>query len=288
MDSERTITYWNRGAERITGYAASEITGRHCYDNLLVHVGDDGEVLCQTGCPLQATISDGRPREAEVYLRHKQGHRVPVHVRAAPMRDDGGRIVGAVETFSDQSALAGLAQRVEELERLSMADPLTRVGNRRFAEMTLYSKLSEMERGYSTFGVIFIDIDDFRAVNDNFGHDAGDWVLRMIARTLSGSSRPYDLVARWGGEEFLAVISNMTEEGLRLVASKYRALVERSGFRSPAGEVRVTVSLGGTLACRGDTVETLVRRADRLMYRSKAGGKNMVSIECPGGAAPPA
>jgi len=247
-----------------------------------MHVNDKGEVLCETGCPLQATILDGMSREVRVFLRHKRGHRVPVSVRAAPIRDGHGRVMGAVETFSDNSAMADLAQRVEELERLSMADALTRVGNRRFAEMTLYSRLSELERGYSSFGVIFIDIDDFKAVNDGFGHDVGDEVLRMIARTLAGSSRPYDVIARWGGEEFIAIISNISAEGLRLVAEKYRALVERSGFESPDGEVKATVSMGATIARWGDSMETLMKRADGLMFRSKAGGKNMVSMESPG------
>src|SRR5579871_3382167 len=99
VDADRKILFWNQGAEEITGYRGQEVVGRHCHDDLLMHCDENHTPLCGSNCPLQATIEDGRPREANVYLRHKEGHRVPVKVRAVPIRDGDGAIIGAAEIF---------------------------------------------------------------------------------------------------------------------------------------------------------------------------------------------
>ncbi|MHB1048425.1 MAG: PAS domain S-box protein, partial [Thermoanaerobaculia bacterium] len=141
VDRDRRITSWNHGAERITGYAADEVVGSYCWNNLLRHVDAEGHELCQNGCPLAATVSDGADRDAEVALLHKGGHRVPVKVRSAAIRDTSGEIIGAVETFQDETEHHETRQRAEELRRLAFLDPLTGVGNRRWAEAELAARL---------------------------------------------------------------------------------------------------------------------------------------------------
>ncbi len=117
VDKKRTIIYWNRSAERITGYTMDDVAGRACYENILVHVDTMGTGLCRRLCPLAATIKDGKPRDAELYLRHKDGHRVPVWVRTAQLKDSKGQVVGGAELFSDLSANNAIANKIEELER---------------------------------------------------------------------------------------------------------------------------------------------------------------------------
>ena len=104
LDRDRVITYWNRGAEKITGYPAEHVVGKSCRDNLLNHVNEQGQVLCNTHCPMAATMQDGKPREAYVYFHHAEGHRVPVLMRAVPIRDESGTIVGAVEQINNTAA----------------------------------------------------------------------------------------------------------------------------------------------------------------------------------------
>src|SRR5215510_10153028 len=105
VDRDRVINYWNKGAERITGYSAEQTIGRACRDNLLNHVTANGVQLCQDHCPLAAVMQDGKEREAEVFLHHANGHRVPIVVRATAMRDSEGNIIGAVESFSNNSSV---------------------------------------------------------------------------------------------------------------------------------------------------------------------------------------
>ncbi len=279
VDLERRITYWNSGATRITGYSAAEAVGRRCADNLLVHVDEQGTRLCEAGCPLAATYLDGRAREAEVFLRHRDGHRVPVLVRASPMRDGDGRIIGAVEVFSDRTAQEEASLRAEELRRMALLDALTEVANRRYLEMLIHSRLAELERYGWHVGLLFVDVDHFKEVNDSHGHAVGDQALRMVARTLSSGARSFDVVGRWGGEEFVVLLVNVRPEELAAVAERLRVLVASASLDLPSGSLSVTVSMGATLAREDDTAETLVSRADRLMYRSKRTGRNCLTAD---------
>jgi len=278
VDRDRKISYWNRGAERITGYCAGEVIGSRCSDNILMHVDSRGTLLCRDLCPLAATMLDGSDRTDDVYLQHKDGHRVSVNVRITPLRDEQGAIIGGVEVFTENSQKLSAIARMEAFEKLAYLDPLTGTANRRFAEITLHARHEEFRRYGWPFGLIFIDIDRFKCINDECGHVAGDEVLKMVAKTLMNSARSFDVVARWGGDEFIAVITNVDYEQLVATANRFRSLVERSN--RAAGPVKqVTISIGATLARGDDTEETLLERADRFMYESKNAGKNRVTAD---------
>jgi diguanylate cyclase (GGDEF)-like protein len=165
------------------------------------------------------------------------------------------------------------------LEEQSLLDPLTQLTNRRGLEMQLHSRLGELKRYGTPFGLLFIDIDHFKQVNDTHGHNTGDEVLRMVALTLDKMRRPFDLIGRWGGEEFVALIVNVDRRTLSAIAERYRRMVASAFVQTEHGAVQVTVSLGATLARVEDRIATLVERADGLMYLSKAGGRNRLSMD---------
>ncbi len=279
VDQNRTVTYWNRGAERITGFSAEEVVGRRCADGVLNHVDEQGRRLCGRRCPLLRTMHDGAPREDHFFLHHADGHRLPVLVRAAPMFDDDGAIIGAVETFSDNSSLVNALQRIHELDDAACRDPLTDVGNRRFADLKLDSSLTEFRGHGMHHGVLFVDVDHFKEVNDQYGHLAGDRVLSAVGRTMLSNLRTTDFVARWGGEEFLAIVYNVDAARLKALAENLRMLVASSTLRMDEGDICVTVSIGATLMRAHDTRESLVQRADALMYRSKQEGRDRVTCD---------
>lgn len=279
VDRDRVITYWNKGAERITGYSASQTLGRACRDNLLNHVTANGMQLCLHNCPLAAAMEDGNVREAEVFLHHADGHRVPVVIRASAIRNRRGEIIGAVESFSNNSSVIDTRSKLRALRREITTDALTGVGNRKLLERRLSAVVAEYQNSLSAAGLLFIDVDQFKLVNDTFGHNSGDLVLRMVARTLRFALRSTDIVGRWGGEEFLVILDEMYDQGaLKAAAEKVRTLVECSRLDLKEKRLAVTISIGGTLLRSGDTPEQFVQRADDLMYQSKQSGRNRVTI----------
>lgn len=279
VDRQRRITYWNRGAEQITGFKAEEVIGTSCADNLLMHVNETGEALCKLGCPVAKTMQDGLFREADVFLHHASGHRVPVSIRVTPIFDYDQKMVGAVETFNNNAEKLAALEKVDELQKIALLDPLTGIGNRRYSTLEIEESISALQRARLPFGVIFIDIDDFKIINDTYGHDSGDRVLKMVANTMSSNLRAFEFVGRWGGEEFIVVSRNVDSAALEKIAERLRVLIDKSWILIDDKNVSVTVSLGATMAKRDDTLDSLLERADRNLYQSKAEGKNKTTLE---------
>jgi diguanylate cyclase (GGDEF)-like protein/PAS domain S-box-containing protein len=279
VDRNRCISYWNAGAGRVSGYSPDHVVGHYCYDNILMHTDGDGRSLCLDHCPLVECMETGVAVEKEVFLRHRDGHRVPVHMRSAPVRNESGEIVGAVEVFSDNSSKLAAVERASELERMVYVDTLTSLGNRRYAERNLLTRLSEFERFGWPFGVMLFDVDHLKFVNDTHGHRVGDAYLLIIGRTLAQSVRPFDQLARWGGDEFVGVFENVNLEQMSRLAERCRALVTQSEL--PLGEkgaLQASVSIGGSVVQKGDSVEILLQRADANLYEVKRAGRGRVLV----------
>jgi len=282
VDTDRTITYWNKSAERITGFSASEVLGTCCQNNILNHVDRGGAQLCENGCPVSASIADGRERDLRLYIDHRDGHRLPVRMRVKPVRNDEGDVIGAIETFIDTSAHVAALEKINELREIALLDPLTRLGNRHFTELTIDKRLEEFQRYGWTFGLLFVDIDFFKAINDTFGHRTGDEALKMVATTLRSSLRPFDFAGRWGGDEFVALVVNVAVKDFLAIAERLRCIVHCMSTariepdRQPSS---FSVSIGATMVRPDDTAISLVERADQLMYRSKDLGRNRITAD---------
>lgn len=278
VDLDRVIRYWNKGAERISGFTAREVVGRPCSDNILTHVDDKGNNLCLSLCPLAAAIACKADREAHVYMHHKDGHRIPVSVRVSPLLDEAGRVSGGVELFTDISAYKSIELRVKELEAMALMDKLTHLANRHCIENELLTRLEEARRFGWPFGLLMMDIDHFKKINDLYGHDVGDRVLKFVADTLVKNARPFDVIGRWGGEEFVGIIRNIDAGQLKELAERMRMLVERSYLTHENEKLQVTVSMGATLMLPHEDAVSLIKRADTLLYESKHAGRNRVTM----------
>jgi diguanylate cyclase (GGDEF)-like protein len=123
-----------------------------------------------------------------------------------------------------------------------------------------------------------MDIDHFKDFNDTYGHQAGDRVLQTVARTLRAATRPFDLVGRWGGEEFLGVIRNVHDDALVEIGERLRQLVGASSVPYHQQRLQATISIGATSAKAEDAMEGLINRADVLMYASKQNGRNRLTL----------
>ncbi|CAD7842687.1 MAG: diguanylate cyclase with PAS/PAC sensor [Olavius algarvensis Delta 4 endosymbiont] len=278
VDRDRTIVYWNNAAERISGFTAEEVIGKSCGDSLLTHIDSEGCNLCEKGCPLAKTIADGKPREAEIYMHHKDGHRIPVSVRVSTLTDENGNVTGGIELFTDISNQTANELRVKELEKLALLDNLTQLANRNYIEREIQGRFEEKRRLKVPFGILFIDIDHFKQFNDRYGHDVGDEVLKYVASTFIANSRPFDLYGRWGGEEFLGVIRNINRADLETLGNRLRTLIAGSYIMHTDQRLSVTISIGATLVAENDTMDGIIKRADTLLYASKSAGRNCLTM----------
>ena len=275
VDQDRKILFWNKAAERITGYSAEEITGIRCPDTHLDHIDEEGRPLCKISCPLFATIGDGKERQAHVLVRHKQGHRIPILVNVYPMEKDG-KIIGALEIFTPESPSVYEDGLVEHLSGIAMHDPITKLPNRRYLESFLTYKYDEYKRFGRLFAVLFGDIDNFRSFNNDFGHKTGDQVLCSVAAEIQKNMRRDDLIGRWGGEEFVGIYSITSPDDIRIIGNKFWKFIRNTQVPSEQGNLNISMSVGITVIQPEDTVDSILIRADRLMYQAKKEGKDRV------------
>ncbi len=161
------------------------------------------------------------------------------------------------------------------LEVLSREDDLTGLYNRRHVEERLASALSSARRHGHDLSILFVDVDGFKRVNDELGHHVGDDVLRMVAERIRLGLRSEDVVGRWGGEEFLAVLPMTALSGALAVAERLRAEIAKTPVKAGGHTVATTVSIG-CAGDRGNDVESLLREADDALFRAKQGGRNQV------------
>lgn len=178
-------------------------------------------------------------------------------------------------TFLDE-----IRKREVKLEALSKTDYLTKILNRR----AFYTKSNEMiklsERYETDLGLLLFDIDHFKMINDKYGHDAGDSVLVSLCKELSKSIRDTDCFARFGGEEFIIVLLNVSKEELLSFAEKIREIVEDMKIKSIKSEdINFTISIGATIFKKEENIESFIKRADIAMYKAKTEGRNIVRSE---------
>lgn len=169
-------------------------------------------------------------------------------------------------------------RRTEELNRLARIDTLTGLKNRRGLDEAMEEEIQRAERQCTGFGVIWLDVDHFKAFNDELGHQIGDQILCRVALWLKAGIRPYDHPGRWGGDEFVVILSPCDSRTLKTIANRIKQMVEQESEKTGTP---VTASVGAYLTQPGDTSDTILRRADSALYEAKRRGRNRVCISTP-------
>jgi diguanylate cyclase (GGDEF)-like protein len=278
IDSGGKIRLWNKSAERITGYRAQELIGKSYQKQPARHVSPSGNDLPDDSLPLIATLKEGVPKEGVGYINHAEGYRLPIIARTLPVLDVKGRLTGALEFFNENKALIAAFQASRRSEETILFDSLTGIGSRPHIENKIRAAIEAQQVGSSPFGILFIDIDHFKEFNDVHGHLTGDKILRLAANTIRHNLRMSDSCGRWGGEEFIGLVNGLDLNGLQIVAEKLRQSIADTRVPQADSDLAVTVSIGATLARPGENLQSLIQRADRLMYKSKQAGRNRVTV----------
>ena len=177
------------------------------------------------------------------------------------------------ETLLDEKSR--LIEDKNELTRIALTDSLTGLSNRTHMNQILYKEYARFERHNQRFGIIMLDIDHFKRINDNFGHDVGDTVLKKLAQIFENSIRTSDFVARWGGEEFLICCTTIEERDLLPIAETIRQLVANTEFEKVG---QITASLGCAAIVKGETISELIKRSDVALYEAKNNGRNLTVV----------
>jgi diguanylate cyclase (GGDEF)-like protein len=207
------------------------------------------------------------------------GHRLGIVATQITERIAAPHESGVVALVAGEIALPiRTVALLEESKRLAATDVLTGLANRRHGSDTLARELARAERYRHGFCVALVDIDHFKRVNDTLGHSVGDRVLAHVARVLRQAVRKSDLVARWGGEEFLLLLTSTPTGGARFAAERIRAAVAASPFIDGDGnKLEITISIGVAM-CQGQNADALIDAADRALYRAKSAGRNRVEV----------
>lgn len=278
VDRDRRIVLWNDGCERITGYRRHEVLGRSCADDLLMHCDGHNDTMCGTACPLLETMHDGHPRDADLFLLHKDGQRVPVRVRAVPVRNEAGAIVGACECFDERVPVLPERHSVQLVEPPPSIDEVTGLPDPRTVLRRLRASLQEFRTSSIPFGVLCLTIDDLEHLRIKDGNNAVNSVLYATAQTLSKSVGPGNLVGRWSEGRFVVALRSCGAAALMESAVSLQRLVSLEAIPWWGDRLTVTLSAGGTVARAEDTAEELLRRAGEALDTSSKSGVNQTVL----------
>lgn len=235
---------------------------------------------------LEELLFDGLAEKSLVFIPLRVGNRVVGMLSVQshlPWAYDKRR-VETVRAIAAYLAIALENSRLfQQIQTLATLDALTGLLNRRRLTERMEEAYLKARRYKHPAGVIMIDVDHFKQINDTCGHETGDHALRAVADVLAAKVRDCDTVGRFGGEEFLVLLPETDLEGARALAERLREAVEAQEIRTPNGQIlRMTASFGVTAIHPGDSGhEAVLRRADRALYRSKEDGRNRVSVEAP-------
>lgn len=282
-DMDGITTFVNPAAAKMLGYKPEELIGKPMH-TMIHYQRPDGTHYPRNECPMMATIEEGKVYQlGDEVLWHKNGNPLPVEYSSTPIIKDGG-VAGAVVTFSDVSA----RKKAEaQLERQAFYDGLTDLPNRRLLLDRMEQAVANSRRHQHVGALLFLDLDQFKMINDSLGHHVGDALLRRVAERLKDTVRSEDTAARMGGDEFVILFTEISDDPettanfSREVAEKIRQRISEP-FHFGGHTLHVTPSIGIALFPLGDEgADEILMQADTAMYRAKELGRNGVQFYLP-------
>jgi diguanylate cyclase (GGDEF)-like protein/PAS domain S-box-containing protein len=279
-DPNDLMTYVNPAWQIITGRPMAETLGNPWWQP--IHP-EDKETVFRTW---ELAAKEEREISIECRIIRPDKDSVWVQLRSRFLFDDHGRITfGTLENISERKAeqekkellIQELLELKKKLEISVRTDPLTDLPNRRgLAEKLEYERV-RFDRSKNPFTIIMGDIDQFKEINDTFGHDAGDHILANIARMLKDNSRKQDIVSRWGGEEFIILLPETDLGNGAILAEKLRDKIEKETFIYHDTKIPVTLSFGlSVYNKKGMKTDDVIKQADQCLYEAKNSGRNKV------------
>lgn len=265
-DTSGVITYVNKAFCNHLGYSREELIGNtpklfksHQHDKSFYE-------------DLWKTISEGNVYRTTLINKKKTNDLLYEDKTITPLKNDQGEIVGFVSTGKDVTKEILMRQ---EVERIAMIDQLTGIYNRHKFEQLLCLERERSRRFGQQLSLILIDIDHFKVINDTYGHDTGDEILKHLVEIIQDNIRKIDIFARWGGEEFLVLTPDTDLDNIQILAEKLRLAVQKADFSNSS---HITISQGVATFKNEDTFEDIFKRVDKGLYWAKKHGRNQVGV----------
>ena len=259
VDNAGRVLFWNARAEQITGFPCQELTDRVFAGSLPWN--DDGE---------GSRTGDSRPengQELDIFLRHKEGYRVPVRLRSAPVRDGGGTIIATAQVFEERNLALGLGYHLNARGVQNHVDASTGISDASSTGAYLEACLRDFADDGMVFGVVVIVIDDLDRIRRTYGASAARRLLHMLAATVGKSLYEGDIVGHWAEDRFIAILLDCRQTMLERAAVMLKNVIQTAAMPWWGDWISASATLGATAVRAGDTVDTLLSRAEEAMDR---------------------
>ena len=263
----------NRAYVEKTGYSQEELLGKNCFD-MIYHEDVEESKLAIEKVRKQGVITDFEKRCIK-----KDGTLFHVSMSTTILDDNKTMLASVKDITKHKELIQSLKESQAELKQLASTDPMTNLYNRRYFTEMAEAIFDVAKRNDTPTSTIILDIDNFKNVNDTYGHEVGDEVIISLAKTLQKESRKSDVVSRWGGEEFVILLANTNSDGALVISEKIRKAIEESvHILADNQKLNYTVSIGVSEVNNkeDESIASSISRADKALYRAKENGRNRV------------
>ncbi len=276
VNDEHKVIFINNSAQRIFGYSEDEILGQPI--SMIIpnkeHYDNDSMLYDFARSHVRARYEIHR--KFPIYGQHKDGREFMISLAVVNATSERYNCYSLIINDISENK-----RNEEELIKLAATDPLTGIFNRREFRVVAEKEIMRSRRYGRPLSILMMDIDHFKIINDSFGHAAGDKALQHLTKLCLTSLRTMDVIARWGGEEFVVMLPETGYKGAMIIAERLRKIIETVEFTHNNNKIDITVSIGVSSFKQGDdSVDILLSRSDEAMYKAKQAGRNRVaSIE---------
>ncbi|MBU5312253.1 diguanylate cyclase [Tissierella carlieri] len=273
-DIDGNIQYCNPAFEQISGYSLKEVIGKN------PRILKSGLTHSNVFEDMWNTITKGKDWKGDLINKKKDGTIYYEEARITPITDSNGKIVNFLGVKQDVSRRKYLE---EKLKQTSIRDSLTNIYNRGYAFERLGQSIELFKKKEENFSLALVDIDFFKNINDTYGHQAGDFVLKEFAEILASSIRTYDVLARYGGEEFILILQGIGKSSSVKVIKRVSERIKESLFNYEDKKVEITFSCGivdaSEIGKETISLQNMIYEADRRLYEAKNTGRNKIIVD---------
>lgn len=266
---DHRVVFWNHEAEKLLGFKANEMQGKKCVDMPLGCSFTSGNKISGANCPAMIAYSTQRAHTIKMFMKNKEGNDVLMQNTIVPIKNPDGVITELVSFFVPLTHEDYDQDLINKIYEVATRDPLTCLPGRKYMEACLEEAMEIYHRTDRPFAVLFADANNFHDINNAYGHNAGDAILRNLGLALRQYGRKVDRFCRWGGDEFVGLLQIKSPEDIKLASKRFMKIADNCYEIVDGKKISCQAAIGITVVREDDTIESVIARADHYMYQAK-------------------